>query len=78
MARKIDGMDAYLAALADDAAERRLRPPSQDNVSIPTYLKFCESLGLTPAGRARAAIEGVKGGRGGKLAQLRSVAGGSA
>ncbi len=53
LALKIDMMDNYFDALADDAAERGGRPPSQDNVSIPTYLKFCESLGLTPAGRVR-------------------------
>lgn len=29
------------------------RPPAHDNVSIPTYLKACDSLGLTPAGRGR-------------------------
>lgn len=29
------------------------KPPPMDNVSIPIYLKFCESLGLTPAGRGR-------------------------
>ena len=31
-----------------------------DNVSIPTYLKYCESLGLTPAGRARPNFGGQK------------------
>ncbi|MFW6598130.1 terminase small subunit [Propionibacteriaceae bacterium Y2011] len=25
-----------------------------DNTVIPTYLRFCEALGLTPSGRARA------------------------
>ncbi|WP_067428505.1 terminase small subunit [Nocardioides jensenii] len=29
------------------------KPPQIDNVSVPTYLKYCESLGLTPAGRSR-------------------------
>lgn len=29
------------------------RPPAIDNVSIPTYLRYLESLGLTPAGRGR-------------------------
>lgn len=41
-----------------------------DNVSIPTYLKFCESLGLTPAGRARLPEKKPEA-PGGKLALLR-------
>jgi hypothetical protein len=53
LALKVDMMDAYLEELAVYATEHRLRPPSQDNVSIPTYLKFAESMGLTPAGRAK-------------------------
>lgn len=51
VSRKIDVQDDYFKALADDAAEHNGRPPSMDNVSLPTYLKFCESLGLSPAGR---------------------------
>lgn len=47
---------------------------ANDNVTIPTYLKFCESLGLTPAGRLRLG-EGNKEAPGGKLAQLRAVNG---
>ena len=50
------------------------KPPPADNVSIPTYLKYCESLGLTPAGRAK--LKPAKETEGGKLAQLRSVQGG--
>ena len=60
LAMKIDLMDEYFDELANDARENERRPPSQDNVSIPTYLKFCESLGLTPAGRAK--LEEAKGG----------------
>lgn len=76
LALKIDTQDDYFEALAEQADERDSRPPSVDNVSIPTYLKYCESLGLTPAGRTRAQIEAMKGGAGGKLGQLRSIAGG--
>ena len=56
-------------------------PPSEDhegkavfdNVTLPTYLKYCESLGLTPAGRDRLALkkkddEGAR--RGGQLVAL--------
>jgi hypothetical protein len=45
-----------------------------DNVTQGLYLKYCESLGLTPAGRTR--LEDKKESGGGKLAHLRSVQGG--
>ena len=41
------GAVATLRALAD----RIDQGDARDNVSIPTYLKFCEALGLTPASR---------------------------
>lgn len=71
LARKIDAWDQIVEWALDDAADREgSRPvvPANDNVSIPTYLKFCESLGLTPTGRTRAAIEGAKGGDGNQSA----------
>ena len=48
LARKIDTMDDFYQTLCDSYESRGLRPPSQDNVSIPTYLRYSESLGLTP------------------------------
>lgn len=68
----------YFEALADYAADMNGRPPSQDNVSIPTFLKYCESLGLTPAGRNRAAVEPGKGAtrRGTQVGKFRTLAGG--
>ena len=74
LARKIDAWDVIVEFALDDAAGRDERPkvPQNDNVSIPTYLKFCESLGLTPAGRAK--LGPVKEKPGGKLAHLRSAA----
>ena len=72
LALKIDMQDAYLEALADDAADRNLRPPSPDNVSIPTYLKYAESLGLTPTGREKLTAKKPEG-KGGKLGRLSSV-----
>lgn len=33
-----------------------------DNVSIPTYLKYCNDLGLTPAGREKLATKKQKPG----------------
>lgn len=76
LALKIDLQDVYYEALQAEYQARGLKPPAQDNVSIPTYLKFCESLGLTPAGRVKA---NPKGGApaaeagGSKLARLRAV-----
>lgn len=76
LALKIDMQDAYFQELAEQAAVRKLRPPAQDNVSIPTYLKFCDSLGLTPAGRLRLDPVKTNGDSGGsKLARLRAVHG---
>jgi hypothetical protein len=45
-----------------------------DNVSIPTYLRFCESLGLTPAGRVKLGVEKPSAGPVGKLASLKAHA----
>jgi hypothetical protein len=42
-----------------------------DNVSLPTYLKFCSELGLTPAGREKLQPKAKEAG--GKLGQLRSL-----
>lgn len=56
------------------AADENGKPRSLDNVTVPTYLKACDALGLTPAGRVR--LEEKKEPAGGKLAQLRSVNGG--
>ncbi|MEE6280158.1 terminase small subunit [Georgenia sp. MJ170] len=40
-----------------------------DNVTESLYLKACDALGLTPAGREKLGVR--KGGEGGKLAELR-------
>jgi hypothetical protein len=81
LADKIDAWDTIVDwANADAEGMEGKRPavPANDNVSIPTYLKFCESLGLTPTGRTRAQIEKGKGEGGGKLGKLRAVHGKSA
>jgi len=77
LARKIDAWDQIVEWALDDAAGRdgsRPAVPANDNVSIPSYLKYCESLGLTPAGRVK--LGDKKESAGGKLAQLRAVPGG--
>jgi hypothetical protein len=77
LARKIQAWDT-IVDWALDAAAGAERPgarpavPQNDNVSLASYLKYCESLGLTPA--SRDAVGGGKKESGGKLAQLRAVA----
>ena len=81
LALKIDADEERWERLADDAAENKLRPPSIDNVSIPTYLKYCEALGLTPAGRLKISTKQPEGGGasgGSALGKLRSVHAGTA
>ncbi|WP_104084238.1 hypothetical protein [Cryobacterium sp. Y11] len=54
LAHKIDDYDTILDHILDQIEsdpESKVRPPASDNVSLPTYLKYCESLGLTPGGR---------------------------
>lgn len=75
LARKIDAQDDYFEALLEDAESRNGKPPSVDNVSLPTYLKYSESLGLTPAGRERLTDKPVAGGTG-RLGKLQAIAGG--
>jgi hypothetical protein len=81
LARKIDAWDVIVQWALDDVAGKRGmegRPvvPEHDNVTIPTYLKYCDALGLTPAGRDKLKDLGGKGKPGGKLASLRSIEGG--
>lgn len=64
LARQVD----YLAANGGLREDGKL-----DNVSVPTYLKFCESLGLTPAGRSKLGEKKPEG-KGGKLTLLRDQA----
>lgn len=54
LARKIDAWDQIVEWALDDAASKEgARPavPQNDNVSISAYLKYCDQLGLSPAGR---------------------------
>lgn len=73
LARKIDTESDLRDLALNYASKNNQKPPPVDNVSVPTYLKFCESLGLTPAGRARLP-EKKQEGPGGKLALLRGEA----
>ena len=79
-AKRLDDEDAgavqmlrELARAADLIDENGLNPAGKlDNVTIPTYLRYAESLGLTPAGRAKL-VEKKPEGKGGKLGRLASV-----
>lgn len=50
LARKIDGWDDVVEAAMEQREDgARLPVPLHDNTSIPTYLKYCEALHLTPS-----------------------------
>lgn len=53
LARKIDAWDVIVQWAFEDAAEGESRPavPQNDNVSLSSFLKYCEALGLTPSAR---------------------------
>jgi len=59
LARKIDGWDAVIEAAMEDREDGAKLPiPLHDNTSIPTYLRYCEALQLTPSKMpAKAAAE---------------------
>ena len=78
LARKIDAWDQIVAWALEDAGESGGRPavPSNDNVSISAYLKYCDQLGLSPVGRKALGLkDGGVGGKKAKLAALRSSSG---
>lgn len=74
LARKIDAWDVIVEWAIEDARDGERRPtvPQNDNVSIAVYLKACDQLGLTPAGRSKL-TEKKPEGKGGKLGRLSSV-----
>lgn len=73
VARKVDQDEERWALALQWAEAMKVKPPAQDNVSVPTYLKFCESLGLTPAGRVKLGEKKPEA-PGGKLTLLRDQA----
>lgn len=64
LAKTIDGMD-----------QRGANAP-WDNVTVPTFLRYSESLGLTPTARMKLAIKPVEGET--RLGHLRAIRGGRA
>lgn len=73
LARKIDAWDEIVDYALDDLLGKppgaRPAVPLNDNVSLATFLKGCDQLGLTPAGRKAIDLKEAKAG--GKLANLR-------
>jgi hypothetical protein len=78
LAGKIDAWDLIVEYAMDDLAGEpkgaRPKVPQNDNVSVPTYLKFCESLGLTPAGRSRLTEKKPEGQGGSTIGDLQAQA----
>lgn len=58
LARKIDAWDTIVEWALDDAVVDGVRPkvPANDNTSLPTFLKYCEALGLTPGSRKELGV----------------------
>lgn len=55
LAVKISVQGEYFDALRHEQQDGR--PPGIDNVSIPTFLKFCQALGLTVGARTTEAVK---------------------
>jgi len=60
LARKIDAWDVIVEWALDDAAQGNGRPavPANDNVSIASFLKYLDALGLTPGDEESAVKAG--------------------
>jgi len=71
LARKIDAWDVIVQWAAEDASEGRPLVPANDNVSISAYLKYCDQLGLSPAGRKLLDLKKERAL--GKLAAVRAI-----
>ena len=73
LARKIQAWDQIVEWALDDAADSGGRPsvPQNDNVSLSAYLKYCDQLGLSPAGRKSLDVK--KAGESAKAAKLTAL-----
>lgn len=78
LARKIQAWDQIVEWALDDARDSGGRPtvPQNDNVSLSAYLKYCDQLGLSPAGRKSLDVK--KAGASAKAAKLVALRGGVA
>lgn len=80
LADKIDAWDQIVAWAFEDAEDSEAsRPavPQNDNVSLASFLKYMNDLGLTPGARSSAASKSAKSGGGpvGKLGALQAGVG---
>jgi len=76
LARKIDAWDVIVQWALEDADERESRPavPQNDNVSLASYLKYADALGLTPDSQGAIPRKGAEPKkRGGKLASVSDI-----
>ena len=77
LARKIQAWDQIVEWALEDAGEREgSRPsvPQNDNVSLSAYLKYCDQLGLSPAGRKSLDLKKVgESAKAAKLIALRAA-----
>ena len=73
LARKIQAWDVIVEWALEDADESGGRPsvPQNDNVSLSAYLKYCDQLGLSPAGRKSLDVK--KAGESAKAAKLTAL-----
>lgn len=80
LADKIDAWDQIVAWAfedAEDSGASRPAVPQNDNVSLASFLKYMNDLGLTPSARSSAASKSAKSGGGpvGKLGALQQSVG---
>jgi hypothetical protein len=71
LARKIQAWDQIVQFALDDAGGDRPSVPQNDNVSLSAYLKYCDQLGLSPAGRKSLDVK--KAGESAKAAKLTAL-----
>jgi hypothetical protein len=76
LARKIQAWDRIVEFALEDAGGDRPSVPQNDNVSLSAYLKYCDQLGLSPAGRKSLDVK--KAGASAKAAKLVALRGGAA
>lgn len=67
----------HMAELIDAQVDGMSPDGKLDNVSVPTYLKYCHALGLTPVSRLQFPEQKKEDSRG-KIAHLRDVTGNKA
>ena len=75
LARKIQAWDQIVEWALEDAGEgSRPSVPQNDNVSLSAYLKYCDQLGLSPAGRKSLDLKKVgESAKAAKLIALRAA-----